>query len=183
MDDWWFLPTIGTGDGDVLAEGEVIARRLDDHFEIRSTWKPLSGRAEPVSMTLTPPPGRAISTDEVRRLPLGAVLAESRAQLLETATRIDEASKPTGADGTPKPHFTNLPGVAPDMLRAGPQRGRRLGVDELRRVADVYRDAYWRGDSVNEAVRAAFTLSRDGAAKRIMAARSAGLLDGIGPKR
>jgi hypothetical protein len=81
--------------------------------------------------------------------------------------------------------------VDPDLLRVGPRRGRRLGDEQLRRVAEVYRQA-WSGGveidgelvvSVNEALRKAFKLSTGGAAKRIMGARRAGLLDGIGPKR
>jgi hypothetical protein len=65
-------------------------------------------------------------------------------------------------------------------VRPGPHKGRRLEADELQQVADVYRAAHAEARPVNEAIRDAFDLTKDGAAKRIMAARRAGLLDGIG---
>ena len=63
------------------------------------------------------------------------------------------------------------------------QRGKRLSTDDRAAVAEVYEAAWNDGNPVNRAIRDAFNLSEDGAAKRIMKARKAGHLDGIGPKR
>ena len=65
----------------------------------------------------------------------------------------------------------------------GPQRGRTRTLADHEGVATVYRSAYERGDPVTEAVARAFHVSRSTAGKRIMAARRAGLLEGIGRTR
>ncbi len=73
--------------------------------------------------------------------------------------------------------------LSESLVTRKPQRGQLLTGDVLAEVARVYREA-WKDDKpTNEAVRKAFHLSKDGAAKRIGKARRAGLLDGIGPKR
>jgi hypothetical protein len=158
-------------DSDVWTFGEVLAD--GQGWEVNSTWRVINSRAEPVEVVLRPFPPRAILADEVRRLPLGTVLAESRRQLVEMARDSDRmhAIAPS------------LPAVPDGFVSSGPQRGRRLGDDELHAVAAVYREAHGAGEPVNEAVREAFTLSKDGAAKRIMAARRAGLLNDVEPKR
>ena len=81
-----------------------------------------------------------------------------------------------------------VPGVGPvvarpvrtaaDVARIGP-----LDPAAVAAVAEVYTAAWMKDEPVNEAVRRAFYLTRDGAAKRISKARAAGLLEGIGPNR
>jgi hypothetical protein len=60
---------------------------------------------------------------------------------------------------------------------AGPYRGRPLSMEQLERVAAVYLDAWGKGLPVTAAVADHFCIAKSTAAKRIMAARKAGLLD------
>jgi len=64
---------------------------------------------------------------------------------------------------------------------AAPHRGTRTSDAELAATAEVYRRAWLERRSVTEAVMAAFGLSSSMALKRVMKARAAGLLDGVGP--
>jgi hypothetical protein len=50
-------------------------------------------------------------------------------------------------------------------------------------VANVYREAWDLREPVTEAVAVAFGISKSTAGKRIMAARAAGLLEGVGGVR
>jgi hypothetical protein len=59
----------------------------------------------------------------------------------------------------------------------GPQRGRRLSMSTLRRVAAAYYAAMATGAPVQAAVASEMGISTSMAAKRIMAARRAGLLN------
>jgi hypothetical protein len=170
-DDVIYLPVLGRALGEPLGAwttGEVIANHLSG-WQVITKWDVVGSRAEPTELRLLPPRGKSVSTDQVRRLPLGRILAGSRQALTNSARMVGQ--------------LPQLGGVAPEFTAARPQRGRRLGRDALEEVARVYREAWLLGRPVNEAVREAFTLSRDGAAKRIVAARRAGLLDDVGPKR
>jgi hypothetical protein len=169
-DDMHYLPSLGKDGPDGLwATGEVSAVHLPSSWTVISTWGVVGSRAEPTSLRLVPPTGKTVSTDEVRRLPLGRILAGSRHALTDMARLMSSAPQ--------------LGGIVEEFTEVGPQRGRRLGQEALEEVARVYRDAWRNGRPVNEAVREAFTLSKDGAAKRIVAARRAGLLADVGPKR
>jgi hypothetical protein len=150
---------------------EVQAWHRSGYF-VKTIWSEIGGRYEPVDIQFVPPKGRAVTTGDLQRLPIGAMLSEARERLASSARLVQQISTWIGE----RP-------VHPALLRSGPHRGRRLGPSELESVAAVYRQAWGAGLPVNEAVRDAFTLSKDGAAKRILAARQAGLLDGIGPKR
>ena len=168
-DEWSYNTTLLTAGKPHFSIGRVNALRRRDGWSVDTEWVSLRGRAEPCKLTVTAPPDTAVTTDVVRRLPLGAVLAGSRVELHAVASMANR-TETTAVDEA----FTKA---------SGSHRGRSLDDDELRAVAGVYRRAWGLGAPVNEAVRAAFVLSRDGAAKRIMAARRAGMLDGVGPKR
>lgn len=140
-------------------------------------WRLVENRPEPVSIKIShQDASHALTADAVRRLPLGEVLATGRRQVAEyaamTLNRIQggELDAPSGD-------------LADYTRPIGSKRGRRLSADDLSATAEVYRAAWTQGEPVTEAVQRAFTLSRDGASKRIMAARKAGLLEGVGPKR
>lgn len=174
----------------------IFTDSFHDGWHVRYEWGVVAGRPEPIGVEITPhwlapdgwavtadgrtkadqpgpAVGRAMTADALRKLPLGEMAAEGRQQLRVTA-------------GTAK-HHPQLVEEWPAMERfevdARTRRGQRLTAEQLADVAKVYRAAWTVGDPVNEAVKTAFHLSRDGAAKRIQAARAAGLLDGVGPKR
>jgi hypothetical protein len=110
-----------------------------------------------------------LSAGTLRRLPIGTLNDEAR----RGAAFVAEASARHGQSSA----------VFEDMGE-GPRRGRPLGNDDLAKVAAVYRDAYGvRGVHVTEHVAKTFNISKSAAAKRIAAARKAGLLDGVGRKR
>jgi hypothetical protein len=146
-----------------------------DGWMVSVAWAPIAGRIEPTDVCVVSEVERPTTADAIRRLPLGEMLAEGRAAIGKMQDLPVEGS--TLADAWP----TALGG--PGVEVGKPQRGQRLTGDDLEQVAEVYLAARRNGEPVNEAVRNAFYLSRDGAAKRIMRARAAGLLDGKGPKR
>lgn len=120
-----------------------------------------------------------VTANAVRTLPLGAILAEARRGMRELADRFLSRFPDDS-----RSRATELFGFGPMVgAQRGAQRGRRLTDSDLQDVAVAYREAWAYGAPVNEAVRERCKLSRDGAAKRIMAARKAGLLDDVGPKR
>lgn len=169
------LPWLTDRDGDVWKP--FTSSTTADGWMIRTEWRILHGRPEPVSIRVH----RAdddipVTADLIRRLPLGAALAIGRRQTAEYAV-LTIAQARRGDLDVPE---GNLPQFTQPVAS---QRGRRLTDDDLAAVASVYRAAWTGGLPVTDAVQRAFTLSRDGASKRIMAARKAGLLDGIGPKR
>ena len=140
----------------------------DDQFEIVIEWEPRPGRPEPVSVKVTAADRRPLSAGAIRRLPLGEAIAEGRGQLDELADWMLERDDA-------REH-------AAGYVSLGAQRGQALTADDLEAVAAAYRAAWIEGRPVTEAVIDACGggLSRSGAAKRIMKARAAGLLDGIG---
>jgi len=71
-------------------------------------------------------------------------------------------------------------GIARRKREFAPQKGVAVTPDALDEVAAVYREAWKRGAPVTDAVAQRFHISRSTAGKRIMMARKAGLLDGIG---
>lgn len=166
----------------ITAGWDLVASRIEPvlvTIESRTSWLSRPSHwltpADPLAGKSAVQP-TAVNADAVRRLPLGAILAEGRRGLRERAareqSRFGELAKRLGFQLEP---LVNA--------QRGAQRGRRLTDDDLREVAAAYREAWSQGEPVNDAVRERCKLSRDGAAKRIMAARAAGLLDGVGPRR
>ncbi len=182
------VPVVALWPGDLepFRGGDVRAARRSDGWRIESRWELIGGRPEAVELKVASPPGTPVSTDIVRRLPLGTVLAQSRTELTKLARLANEIAQKVRppSDCEADVRLRQAWSAETALATVGPRRGRRLGEAELTEVARVYRQAWSSGDTpVNEAVRNAFHLSKDGAAKRIMAARKAGLLDGVGPKR
>lgn len=133
-------------------------------------WSLIDGRVEPVRVTISSRDAdRAVTAEVVRRVPIGKIVAETRAA--RHAYWEQEAAKfyPSETDAQ-----------RDNVARAAEVHRPDGGLSE---VADVYRTAWERGDSVQQAVAAKFNLSPSGAAKRIARARARGYLgEAIGPK-
>ena len=135
----------------------------------------IAGRAEPVALCIERVDGLGVAANQVRQLPIGDMVAESRkakdwqAEVIAVFQE-QHAGQPTAAART-----------RATWVGGGPQRGRSATTEDLEQVAAIYRQAWADNESVNKAVKTAFRLSASGAAKRIMAARKAGLLKGVGP--
>lgn len=151
-------------------------------WQVGVEWGPMGGRIEPADICIVSTVNRATTADAIRKLPIGEMLAEGRRAIANLQSQLSPMILRSAADN-PDLAASMPRGLIVDVEVGKPQRGQRLTVDDLEAVAEVYRAAWSRDEPVNEAVRRAFHLSRDGAAKRIMRARAAGLLDGIGPKR
>lgn len=130
-------------------------------WRVESRWELISGRGEPVSITIKRNDGRPMTASDVRALPLGDMLSESRVAVGRMAEWL-LASRPYHAG----------------FVATGPHRGRSQTEDEMEQTAAVYRDAYHAGKPVNAAVASFFHVASSTASKRIMKARAAGLLDG-----
>ncbi len=136
-------------------------------FSVVARWQIFEGRAEPVLVTVFTNPPRPVTAEQIRRLPIGSILAGMRRDLAwETDRSPDDPRQPVR-----------------EAARRGPQRGRPWVAGDLKEVAGVYREAWTFGRPVTESVAKHFAISASTASKRIMAARKAGLLDGVGPKR
>lgn len=115
-------------------------------------WTLGGTRPEPASLTFRMVDGSPINGDAVRGFPIGEMVGMVRQILVPN---VDSAI--TG--------------------EVGPRRGQKLTAEDMRDVADVYLRAYERGMPSTRAVASTFQISTSAAAKRIMAARDAGLID------
>ena len=124
------------------------------HYRVSIDWKLLGGRQEPVAVTIESV-GREhpVVADLIRRLPLGSIQRAHR-----QFWAVDKGSMAVGV---------------------GPHRGSPLTPTDLEAVAGIYEEA-WQVGGVTKAVAEAFGISSSAASKRIIKARDAGLLDGIG---
>ena len=160
-------------------------------WAVETDWLPIDGRLEPVEVRVrshdpalegrefsSPETPGSVTADAIRKLPIGQMLAEGRQALRHLR---EVWAKQEDELGIALPWPDDLLGPAVNVGK--PKRGQQLTHVDLEKVAEVYTAAWAAGMPVNEAVRSAFHLSKDGAAKRIAKARSAGLLDGIGPRR
>jgi hypothetical protein len=132
--------------------------------QLVSQWRSAGGRAEPTSITITRVDSSPLTATTIRQLPLGDMIEEARREVAAHADLVEVLA----------------PGSYGSLSARGPQRGRSHTPEVLAEVAQVYRRAYYEGQSVQQAVAEHFTISPDAATKRIMKARAAGLLDGIG---
>jgi hypothetical protein len=121
-------------------------------------WGTINGRAEPVSVTIRSGNGHPVTAAAVRAFPLAGMIAFAR-----------------------RASAAVLTGRRRDQFNA--RRGVAMSPESLEVVAEVYRAAYQRGDPVTKAVAGAFGIAPSTAGKRIMAARRAGLLEGLGDMR
>jgi hypothetical protein len=136
-------------------------------WEVTTRWQQIGGRFEPVEVTVEGvEPGMPLTATTMRQLPIGTLHEEAR----RYAAGIRETSDGAGRMDE------DLIALAP----VGSKRGSELTDVDLKATAKVYRRAYDGGEPVTKAVADHFGISTSAAAKRIMRARDAGLLDGIG---
>jgi hypothetical protein len=126
-------------------------------------WSLIDGRAEPVRVAIRSRDGdRPVTAEMVRRVPIGKIVAETRAARRAYWEAENAKFYPSETDAQ-----------RDNVARAAEVHRPDGGLSE---VADVYRAAWVRGDSVQHAVAAKFNLSPSGAAKRIARARARGYL-------
>ncbi|MDP9335237.1 MAG: hypothetical protein M3Q30_18295 [Actinomycetota bacterium] len=126
-------------------------------------WSIVDGRAEPVRVTIYSRDGdKSVTAEMVRRVPVGKIVAAARAARLAYWERENAIYYPSETDAQ-----------RDNVARAAEVHRADGGLSE---VAEVYRAARVRGESVQRAVAAKFNLSPSGAAKRIARARARGYL-------
>jgi hypothetical protein len=139
------------------------------------TWGTIRGRAEPVEVTISSPRrDHPVTAAAVRAYPLAEAIRSGRL----TASRFLGS---VAGDTALSPAERQAASRRRDQFAA--RRGVALSPEGLEAVAEVYKAAYIDGDGVTKAVAKAFGIAPSTAGKRIMAARRAGLLDGIGDVR
>lgn len=141
----------------------------NDWFVV-TTWTVLGGRLEPVSVTVVSNDGRPVLAEVIRRLPIGTMQKEARAVAGAFAAGSNETTNPSS------PLF----GFYEQLGKA--HRGKASSDADIALVAEVYLEAWRKGEPVTAAVKDAIGLSASAAGKRIMKARKAGLLDGVGDR-
>jgi hypothetical protein len=143
-----------------------------DRFQIEMAWSWPSttntGRLEPVSVLITSPEGDVlIPVEVVRRLPIGRLQQQARRDAGRDADHI-------------RPRLIEVVNERPvDPAHRGGHRGRPTDRAELEAIARTYLAAWGNGEPVTAAVAEKFHISKSTSAKRIMAARKAGLLDQV----
>jgi hypothetical protein len=145
-------------------------------WQVVTTWATRFGRPEPIAVTISAPEAEwPIVGNTIRRIPFGKLQQEAR----QDAARMEAMfkAKGTGLGGEAGEFYQGLETAFGEI--AGSHRGRATTQQELEEVADVYTKAWGLGQPVTEAVAKHFTIAPSTAAKRIMAARKAGLLDHI----
>lgn len=153
---------------------EWRAQVRHEKYVVASTWRIVRGRPEPVEIAMSHVDGVAVAANRVRQLPIGELMDRCRAAVTRNAEVY--AAAVGQIEGRP----AKARRVREHWVEYGPQRGKQTPAEELQEVAAVYRQAWEAGKPVTQAVRDRFKLSTSGAGKRIMAARKAGLLEGIG---
>ena len=180
-------------------------------WRMTSSWSLRNGRqeAEEVKFTRDDSP---VTGTSLRGLPLGEMFAESRrliafgvemalgaedkmidddlgyiSDLESGSIALEEGAPVTSEEMVAYLRFkTNFLRGQRSLVEpfgdTGPRRGHPLTIDDLRPVAEIYKTAYKDHKSVQAAVAKAFQIAPSTATKRIMAARKAGLLEGIGPR-
>jgi hypothetical protein len=126
---------------------------LDDlTYIVEGRWSIVEGRVEPIEVSVS-----ALQREPGTDPPVHPVTANAMRRLpLET--------------------------ILADQRAELAQKGLDPGTEGDRQVAAIYRSAWGDGRPVTKAVADHFKVSTSTAAKRIMAARRAGLLEGVGPK-
>ena len=151
---------------------------------IEIEWAKYGGRSEPVRVEVVGLDG-PLNAESIRGVLTGSFFVETKSRLEEQLLRLANSPAPGTGRWLGETPTDNLPFRAVARREAasfGVQRGRRLSPLVLQDVASVYRDAYARNLPVTQAIVEAFGVTKSTAGKRIMAARKAGLLDGIGDR-
>jgi hypothetical protein len=161
----------GTYVGVPLEPVEWLDEPTRTPLHVEFEWAILAGRAEPVSISISSRDGdRPITREIVGRVPIGGIVADERAKRHAYWETEAATYYPSETDAQRENIARAVEVHSPDA--------------RLREVADVYRDAFERGASVQRAVREHFGLeSLSGAAKKIAAARARGYLgEAVGTK-
>lgn len=175
VDASWYDPTAENRsmatDGRSLATIHDWIDTAGHAWEVRLEWRRLDTRFEATEVHLKQPAGaashRPVTREVLKSVPLGEIVKESRAVLTEWLVKLGMAFTDDTLTGA----------TFSDADRFESQRGVRLDSDVLQMVASVYRGAFERGEPVVQAVAEACFISTSAAAKRIRAARDAGLLE------
>ena len=162
-------------------------------WHLQTSWAIVDGRAEPVALVIEAPRGRALKADDLRAIPLGGLFGDERKNVVEyltvmraehalVAQHVEAGLIPEGViPGGAEAEQELADSYAAALEAFGARGGRATKPAELLKVAEAYKAAVFAGDNVKRAVMEACGLeSESGAAKRIAAARAAGLL---GPAR
>lgn len=158
-------------------KGEAVGGNAEHNgWNVESLWRAVGGRAEAVELRIKHDDGRPVTAGAIRRLPLGEMLAATR-------TAVDQRAESTIRRRKRFPDIEDAPFDWNAFRATGPQRGRPLSDERLAAIASVYRTAWRKNHPVTNAVAKKFKVSNSTASKQIMAARAAGLLDGVGPQR
>jgi hypothetical protein len=173
---------------------------LDDanrRWNVAARWFRRGGRFVPAEIAVrsgswvpsgitSGPSGRdqPVTAQAVRELPLGSIVAEMQAAIAEHLGSLPNAMKEIWTDDDDVievPYTERERQVFQDAaVSFGAGRGKRLTAPLLEAVAASYRIAWEAGRPVTAAVAEATHCSPSTAGKRIMKARKAGLLEGIG---
>jgi hypothetical protein len=187
-----FLSEAFPAKGDLFSWHTHGSLESSDSLAVLIGWDTSGDRAEPVSVTISG--GRAavelvpITSDMIRRLPFGSLVKQARSaavpkeggEWLRFAISLD-GSPPEPEDFSKGDAFLRRVEELRPSLAAGSRRGSSLDEEVLGDVAHVYRQAWRAGMPVTATVAEAFHIAKSTAAKRIMKARAAGLLDDIQP--
>ena len=167
-------PLVWTDDGH--EEGHLTSLQwtmLDGRpWTVQMLWSSASGRLEPISVTVTgrvlePVDGPPVLADVLRRLPVGAMQRQARRHAIAISS-------------SRSPSSTRSPSAAEFYAELGKaHRGVASSPEEIRKVADIYLEAWTNFLPVTDAVATEFGISKSTAAKRIMKARRAGLLGAV----
>lgn len=135
---------------------------------VETIWSQDGIRLEPLSVTVTSPdPDSApVSAEVLRRLPIGSLHQRAR-QVAAGITKMVPNNRPA------LPEVDHLLAA---LEKSGAHRGVATSAQELEILATVYVSAYQAGESVTQAVADYFGISKSTAGKRIMKARTNGLL-------
>jgi hypothetical protein len=140
-------------------------KRPDRQWVVTVELSELGGRMEPTVVTVRSL-GSPVTREAMKSIPFGGIFGEVR--------KIDQLGLIRLAEEFDDPELRDL---AEEMY--GGKRGKRLGDEDLVVVAQAYRRAYELGEPVVAAVAGACFISKSAAAKRIRAARDAGLLEEV----
>ena len=144
-------------------------------------WRPGRGRFEPASVKVTCSSG-GVTADSIRKLPLGTLFVDMQAHMERLMSAVADAARydQTAGDLDRNPDAAWREPYRAVAQQFSSQRGRPRSPALLEAVAATYRHAWERRLPVTRAVANATNCSVSTAGKRIMAARKAGLLEGIG---
>jgi hypothetical protein len=171
-----------------LRTGHAFTDRQGHQWSIDVLWTYVGARLEPagVYVVSADDPPVPLTAETLRRIPFGTLVDNYRRQEVKSSEELlanwAKAREPGFAghaemEGWYVPFTDEQAASVREMVEASrPKKGRTLTNDDLQVVADVYRTAWRQGADPRRAVAEQFHLSDSGAAKRIRAARDAGLL-------